>query len=194
MRSRAKITGLGLILLIGAVAAGIAASIGAGLPLTTNMADPAVMIAVFRGDTLNDLTRLLRPMSFSVSGNTRLYLRDAIYAGAVNGRARVLTVWLTQDSSDNSLLLTAGDAAKQLGAVADTLAQGPLAGSTFAVLPVEVVWQDWAVITSRAGVALVKGPPATSAQLRSAISSAPTVLGRRKQDHSRSRSASERTR
>ena len=86
-------------------------------------------------------------MSFTVStvgaGSNTLSLRDAVYVGSSGGRARLLTVWLTQDSGDNSLLLSSGDSTKQPREVADMLARRSLAGSTFAVIPVEIGWQDW---------------------------------------------------
>lgn len=160
-----------------------AASIKAGLGHSTSLvtADgPTTTVAVFRGETLHNLTRLLRPMTYAVpsgpAGNTTLKLRDAIYIDAVGGRARLLTVWLTHDMAEGTLLFSNSDRSKQPSQVADGLAQGSLRGVTFAVIPVEVTWQDWTLSVSRAGPGVVKGAQGISAKLRSAISSAPALV------------------
>jgi hypothetical protein len=170
----------GLSLFVGVLASAFVVwAIGGPAPLAV-ATGPTEVVAVFRGDTLHDLARLLRPVNYWVPsnqpGNTSLKLRDAIYVGADNGKARLLSVWLTQDSSDDSLLLSAGDAEKRPSDVADSLAQGPMMGLTFAVIPLEVSWQNWTLTVSRSGESIVKGPPAASTQLQKAISGASSVI------------------
>jgi hypothetical protein len=148
-------------------------------PLTAS--GPTASVLVFRGETLHDLARLLRPMTFTVqtgqSGNTTLILRDAVYVGASNGKARLLTVWITQTVNDNSLLILSDDATKTSDEVAAKLAQNALNNTNFAVIPVEISWENWMLKVSRAGSPVVKGtPPSTANQLRTAISAAPPLI------------------
>lgn len=138
---------------------------------------PTASVLVFRGETLHDLARLLRPMSFKVqSGSTTLNLRDAVYVGVSNGKARLLTVWVTQTVNDDSPLIPASDVTKTADEVATGLAQNALKNITFAVFPVDVSWENWTLKVSRAGSPVVKGTPATANQLKTAISAAPSLI------------------
>jgi len=170
------------ILTVGIVATAVVAWVSnkasfvtAALPAT---ADPSAVVVAFKGDSLHDLARLLRPMSFTVSPETdkatTLDLRDAIYAGAVDGRAKLLTVWVA--TREDSPLLSSFDANKPLAEVASTLAGDQLANATFAVIPVEVGWKDWQLTVVRSGAAVVKGSDASANQLQEAISNSPSLL------------------
>jgi len=141
--------------------------------------DPNAAIAVFRGDTLDDLARLLRPLMMSSTASSgakiTLYLRDAVYAGAVNGEARLITLWLTADTNDSTAVLTHSDTANPLATIADRLAQGSLSGSAFVLIPAKVGWQDWTMSVSPAGDAVVRAPSG-GADIQSAVSNATSAL------------------
>jgi hypothetical protein len=143
-------------------------------------AEAGATTAVFQGDTLDDLARLLRPLTFSASaasGRTQtLYLRDAVYAGSVDGQARILTLWLTTDTSDQTEILAHADGSKPLSAVAQALQQGTLSNVVFALLPVQAAWSNWTLTVSRAGDAVVAGPPGLSTDIQSAIANSSTVV------------------
>jgi hypothetical protein len=139
---------------------------------------PAQITAVMRDDALHDLTRLLKPASYSVptgpTGNQVLFLSDAIYSGATAGKARLLTVWLGQEQTNDSTLLSTSDATKSASDIANELSQGALASKTFAVMPVEVSWQNWQLKVARVGNSATKGPLAD--QLLTAINdTSPTI-------------------
>lgn len=143
--------------------------------------DKAPTVAVFKNETLSDISRLLRPLDVSVpsapSGITRISLRDAIYLGATNGNANLLTVWLTNSTTDNSSLLRPDDATKQLSDVSERLSRESLSGATFVVMPVTVIWKDWKLTISRTGSFVVKGTSnSISTQLQNAILKTSTTL------------------
>lgn len=143
-------------------------------------AEPGAITAVFQGDTLDDLARLLRPLTLSAtaaSGTRRtLYLRDAVYAGSVDGKARLLTLWLTANTSDQTQVLAHADGSKPLSSVVQALQRESLSNVVFALMPVQAAWGDWTLTVSRAGDAVVAGPSAVSADIRSAIANSSTVL------------------
>jgi hypothetical protein len=144
------------------------------------IAESGSAVAVFRDDTLDDLARLIRPLNISAladSGSTvHLYLRDAIYAGAVGGRAQLVTLWVTSDTNDKGYLLAHGDSARKLSDIAAALAQNPLAPSAFVLLRVEAVWKEWTLTISRIGDPVVNAAPGAISDLSTAIrNSSPTL-------------------
>lgn len=142
---------------------------------SASVGDRAATVAVFHGDTLDDLARLLKPLSFS-AGTITFHLRDALYKGSADGQAQLLTVWLPSDSMDETFLLGHSDASKSPAEVADALASGALKGSSlFLVLPVQVSWRDWKLYVSRTDDAALRGSEKTD-ELVSAISLAPSIL------------------
>src|ERR1700682_2237751 len=143
--------------------------------------DKAPVIAVFKNDTLSDMARLLRPLDISIpsapNGMSVISLRDAIYIGASDGNAHLLTVWLTNSTTENTNLLIPDDATKQLPNVAKRLAADSLSGVSFVVMLVDVGWKDWVLTVSRSGSVLVKATSAAvSTQLQTAILRSSTNL------------------
>lgn len=115
-------------------------------------------IVVFRNETLNDLARLLKPMKIvSRFGKNELYLQDAAYTGASDGRAKLITLWLSKPLLDSTTILPADIQNKTIEDIADELLKGKMANLTFAIVPVEIDWRDWTLLVSRDGTGIVRG-------------------------------------
>lgn len=131
------------------------ASRGTAAVLSTPVVAPLSpsLVASFRGDNLHDLARLCRPME--VAGKTekgldiKLTLRDALYAGAKDGRAQLLSLWVIESSFSDEDVLRLDDAARTPARVAERLAQGAMLDKSFAVGLLEVSWSKWELTVSR---------------------------------------------
>ena len=142
-------------------------------------ADAGAAIAVFQGDTLDDLARLLRPLSIQSnqgSSITGLYLADAIFAGSTNGVAQILSVWLTTDQPQSSLLLRHQDASRKIEDVANDLAQGSLKNTPFALLPLAVSWQNWNLTVLQNGTAAIRASANSTSAIQAVISAEQSPL------------------
>jgi hypothetical protein len=161
----------------------ISGLVAAGHPHRTSILsvplDSACVIASFRNETMSDLARLLRPMSISFASPSEVksvYLRDAVYAGAHQGKGQLLTIWVVDNTSDETPLLLPSDLGKQPAIVADRLARGALSGKTFAVLNLEADWKEWLLTLSRVGDFATRGPVKTAQQVNAALSIAPSLI------------------
>jgi hypothetical protein len=138
-------------------------------------------IIVFRDETLNDLARLLKPMKISGvftsdAVGKDIYLQDAVYIGATNGRAKLITIWVSKEISDSTTFLPSDVGAKSIQSVADNLSKDKLSNTTFAIIPVEMDWKDWTLSISRSGTAVVRGKDTVGFQ--TVISTSPTLISK----------------
>ncbi|MGB7208431.1 MAG: hypothetical protein WBD27_07215 [Pyrinomonadaceae bacterium] len=133
-------------------------------------------VIVFRDETLNDLARLLKPMKITSALGKDIYLQDAAYIGSSNGRAKIITFWLSKTTIDSTTILPADITNKPIQTIADELLKGKMADSTFAIIPVEIEWKDWILSVSRNGTGIVSG--SESNRFQRIISTSPTLISK----------------
>jgi hypothetical protein len=136
---------------------------------TPSPSPDAQAIALLRGASLNDLARLLKPANLVVGSgpsSITLHLRDVIYRGASQNKARLLSLWTPAVGVADTPLLTDADSNAQ-EAVAERLT-AVLSGSAFAVCLLDAQWRPWEVrITTSAPCATRGSFPTDDSSLRS---------------------------